>query len=299
MSLSQTKRILAVLGDIKIAHTVFALPFALLTAHLAFILTGGYHTGKLIAILVCMFTARTAAMSFNRYLDWDIDRENPRTSGRSIPSGRAKPVDALVVVIFCSIVFIGACWYLGPLPLVLSIPTLVFILGYSASKRFTTLTHMWLGLALAIAPTGAWIAITGKWSWLPVILSVAVMFWVAAFDIIYSLQDIDFDREHRIYSIPSIMGEAAGLWIARAMHLASWIAMVTFGLWAGIGWPYLVAVILIGMLLVIEHTIVKPGDHKKIGIAFFTMNGIISIVLYLSVLLASFVGTLHLPEGIN
>lgn len=297
MNRSWITRISAVLGDIKIAHTVFALPFALLTAHLAFLKTGGYRLDTLLAILVCMFTARTAAMSFNRYLDRDIDTINPRTSGRSIPSGRAKPVDALMVVIICSIIFVAACWYLGTLPLILSIPTLVVLLAYSASKRFTSFTHLWLGLALAIAPTGAWIAVTGEWSWLPVILSAAVIFWVAAFDIIYSLQDIEFDRENRIFSIPAGMGEIKAMWVARGMHLLSWVAMLIFGLVAGIGWPYLVAVLMVGILLVVEHTIAKPGDFRKIGIAFFTMNGIISIVLYLSVLGASLAGTINLPEG--
>lgn len=298
MSLTWANRIFAVLGDIKIAHTVFALPFALLAAHLAFMKIGGYRIDTLIAILVCMFTARTAAMSFNRYIDKDIDGVNPRTSGRSIPSGRARPIDALAVVIVCSLIFLAACWYLGKLPFILSIPTLIVILGYSTAKRYTSMTHLWLGLSLSIAPTGAWIAVTGTWSWLPVILSVAVIFWVAAFDIIYSLQDVDFDRENRIFSVPALIGEPGAMWVARGMHLVSWIAMAVFGLIAGLGWPYIAAVILIGILLVVEHAIAAPGDFRKIGIAFFTMNGIISIVLYLSVLIASMLGTIHMPEGI-
>jgi 4-hydroxybenzoate polyprenyltransferase len=159
------------------------------------------------------------------------------------------------------------------------------------------MTHLWLGLSLAIAPTGAWIAVTGSWSWLPVILSVAVIFWVAAFDIIYSLQDIEFDRDNRIFSIPAKIGESNAMWVARAMHLISWMVMVVFGILAGIGWPYLAAAFLVGILLIIEHSIAAPGDFRKIGIAFFTMNGIISIVLYLSVLISSTLGTLHLPEG--
>jgi len=277
-------RILAVLGDIKIAHTIFALPFALLSAHLAFIQSGGYRLNTLVAILVCMVTARTAAMSFNRYIDRDLDAVNPRTQDRSIPSGRAKPIDALVVVIVCSIVFIAACWYLGPLPLILSVPTIAFLLGYSASKRFTLFTHLWLGIALAIAPVGAWIAITGAWSWYPVVLSAAVALWVAGFDVIYALQDVDFDIEHKVYSIPSMVGEAPALWISRGMHYVSAIALGVFGWLGGIGLPYWIALALVVILLLIEHSIIKPGDYSRLGIAFFTLNGVIGIVLYLSVL---------------
>ncbi len=291
------KRIGAVLGDIKIAHTVFALPFALLSAHLAFVVTGGYRLHTLIAILVCMVTARTAAMSFNRYFDRDIDSINPRTAHRSIPAGRARPTDALLVVIACSVVFIATCWYLGPLPLILSVPTLAFILIYSAGKRYTTWTHLWLGSALAIAPTGSWIAVTGAWSWLPVVLSVAVVFWVAGFDVIYALQDISFDREHRVFSIPALKGPATALWIARFMHLVSFCALAAFGWLAMIGWPYWTALGLVFVLLVVEHAIVSPDDYSRVGIAFFTMNGVISILLYLSVLVASLVGSLRIEEG--
>jgi len=290
-------RVLAVLGDIKFAHTLFALPFALLAAHLAFVTTGGYRLGTLAAILVCMVSARTAAMSFNRYLDRDLDSVNPRTRDRSIPSGRARPADTLAVVAACALIFIAACWYLGPLPLALSVPTIAFLLVYSASKRFTTLTHVWLGSALAIAPTGAWIAVTGGWSWLPVVLSAAVVFWVAGFDVIYALQDVDFDRRHRVFSIPARFSEKAALWSARLMHLAAFIALAAFGWLAGIGWPYWTALALVAILLAVEHSIVRPGDPSRIGIAFFTINGVISILIYLSALAASLVGSLETGGG--
>ncbi len=282
-----TARIMAVLGDIKFAHTVFALPFALLAAHLAFLRVGGYKLETLIAILICMVAARTAAMSFNRYMDRDLDAANPRTRDRSIPSGRTTPVDTLAVVIVCSIIFVGCCWYLGPLPLILSVPTIAFLLGYSTSKRFTLLTHLWLGAALAIAPVGAWIAITGGLDWIPVVLAVAVAFWVAGFDVIYSLQDVDFDRENRVFSIPAKTGEAPALWVSRGMHAVSVIALIIFGLWVGLGFQYWIALSLVAILLVIEHSLISPGDYSRLGIAFFTLNGVISIVLYLSVLLAT------------
>jgi 4-hydroxybenzoate polyprenyltransferase len=288
-------RFSAVLGDIKFAHTIFALPFALLAAHLAFLATGGYRIVTLAEILICMITARTAAMSFNRWLDRDIDSINPRTIDRSIPSGRARPVDAITITYICSVIFIATCWFLGKLPFILSIPTIAFLLGYSAAKRFTILTHIWLGVALAISPMGAWIAITGKWSWIPAILSVAVIFWVAGFDVIYSLQDIEFDRQNKIFSIPALNGETRAIWIARAMHFVSMIALGVFGYAIKIGWPYWVALGIVLILLLIEHSIAKPGDNSRIGIAFFTVNGVISIILYLSVLLASSAGLIELP----
>jgi len=234
-------------------------------------------------------------MSFNRFLDRNSDSVNPRTQYRAIPSGRAKPVDVLIVVIFCSIVFLAACWYLGLLPFVLSFPTLAVLLGYSYAKRFTSLTHIWLGSALAIAPTGAWIAVTGEWSWLPIVLSFAVVFWVAGFDIIYSLQDIDFDRSNRIFSVPAIFGGVKGLLIARLFHVLSFGLLLIFGLLARIGLPYFIALALVAILLTVEHWLVKPNDFSKVGIAFFTLNGIISIVLYVSALISSWTGTLNFP----
>jgi 4-hydroxybenzoate polyprenyltransferase len=282
-------RLLAVLGDIKFAHTVFALPFALASAHLAFLSVGGYRLPILLAILVCMVVARTAAMSFNRYLDRDLDSVNPRTRARSIPSGRARPRDALAVVLACSLIFLAACWYLGPRPMALGVPTLAFILGYSYAKRFTVLTHIWLGTALAIAPTGAWIAVTGRWSVLPVVLSAAVVFWVAGFDVIYALQDIEFDNAHRVFSIPSRFGPSGALWAARALHLAAFLALCAFALLAHLGWPYWAALAIAGAVLVAEHRLVRPDDLSNVGVAFFTLNGIVSILLYVGVLVATWI----------
>jgi 4-hydroxybenzoate polyprenyltransferase len=284
-------QVLAVLGDIEFAHTVFALPFALLSAHLAFISIGGYDPYKLIAILICMVTARTAAMSFNRYLDRDLDFINPRTSDRSIPSGRASGPVTLAVVIVCCIVFFASCWYLGLWPLILSVPTLAFILSYSASKRFTSMTHLWLGLALAIAPMGAWIAVTGGWSCEISILCAAVVCWVAGFDVIYSLQDIDFDRQNRVFSVPARLGPGHGLLFARGLHLVSFLCFLGFGLLVHLLWPYWTALALVAVLLIVEHSLVREDDFSRVGVAFFTMNGIISIVLYLSVLASSAIGT--------
>ena len=282
------RRISAILADIQLPHSVFALPFALTSAHIAFISIGGYRWDKLLAILVCMVTARTAAMTFNRYLDRDIDSINPRTMKRAIPSKRALASDALWVVGICSLIFILACWYLGPLPFGLSLPTLAFLLGYSASKRFTAFTHGWLGAALGIAPAGAWIAVTGELVFSPIVLSLAVLLWVAGFDIIYSLQDIEFDKAYRIFSAPVSAGPKGALYLARAMHLASLVVFWWFGKLAGLGWFYWIVLLVISVLLVIEHSLVKLDDLSKVGIAFFTMNGIISVLFYLGVLITTY-----------
>jgi len=285
------RRIAAVLGDIKFAHTLFALPFALLSAHLAFLSKSGYRWDTLIVILICMVTARTAAMSFNRYIDRDLDEKNIRTQHRSIPGGRARPMDALLVVIICSVIFFLACLYLGFWPSVLGIPTLAYILVYSAVKRYSTLTHLWLGGALAIAPMGAWLAVTGEWSWYPIPLCFGVLFWVAGFDIIYAMQDIEFDRKQRVFSIPARFGGVKGLMVARIFHVLSFLGFVYFGYIVEINIAYWIALGLVGILLITEHAMVKPGDLSRVGVAFFTMNGIISIVLYLSVLLGTFIGS--------
>jgi 4-hydroxybenzoate polyprenyltransferase len=279
--------IAAILGDIKFAHTVFALPFALASAHLAFLRTGGYRLDKLLLILLCMVTARTAAMSFNRYVDRDLDSENPRTTGRSIPSGRARPSDALLVIVVCSVVFLAACYFLGTWPLALSIPALAFLFAYSLIKRFTVLTHLWLGASLAIAPTGAWVAITGSWSLIPVVLSIAVVFWVAGFDVLYALQDIEFDRSHRVFSVPRSLGIKGSLWIARGLHIASFAVLILFGWITGIGWPYWVVLAIVGTVLGVEHLMVRADDLSRVGVAFFTMNGIVSILIYAGVLIST------------
>jgi 4-hydroxybenzoate polyprenyltransferase len=281
------KRLSAVLRDIQFLHTLFALPFALASSHLAFLSIGGYKLNILFAILVCMVTARTMAMSFNRYLDRKLDSENPRTKNRSIPSGLARPIDALIVVIVCALIFIAACWYLGSWPLGLSIPTIAFLLGYSQAKKFTVLTHLWLGWALAIAPVGAWIAITGRWSLVPIILSFAVASWVAGFDMIYSLQDIEFDKAHNVYSIPSRFGVLKALWIARGLHVLSLVMLYAFGISSHLTWPFMVILAIVSIVLILEHKMVKPYDFSRVGIAFFTMNGIISILFYIGVLIST------------
>jgi 4-hydroxybenzoate polyprenyltransferase len=276
------KALAHIFGDIRLAHTVFALPYALISAHLAF--DGRYDGIKLLLILACMFFARSAAMSFNRYVDADIDAANPRTSGRSIPSGRVLRWQMLGFTIVCSILFIMCAYLLNFLCFILSFPALGIVLIYSYSKRFTIGTHLWLGLALGIAPVGAWVAIRGSFDLGPMILSAAVITWVGAFDIIYALQDVEFDRARGIISIPARMGPVLAFTAARILHLGTIILLILFGLYFILGTVYWIGVGITLLLLLVEHGLVKPTDFSKVGYAFFTVNGIVSILLLICVL---------------
>ncbi len=277
------KTLANIFGDIKLAHTVFALPYALISAHLAF--DGNYNLHTLLLILGCMFFARSAAMSFNRYVDAEIDKANPRTEGRSIPAGKVNRGQMLLFTIVSSILFVGCAWFLNLMCFILSFPALFVLLFYSYSKRFTTATHMWLGLALGIAPVGAWIAVRGTFDIGPIILSGAVILWVAGFDIIYALQDIDFDRAEGVRSIPAKLGPAGALISARLMHAGTILLLVVFGIYFGLGIAFWVGFCMTALLLIIEHGMVKPTDFSKVGYAFFTVNGIVSILLLICLLI--------------
>jgi len=272
-----------IFGDIKLAHTVFALPYALISAHLAF--AGNYDLVTLLLILGCMFFARSAAMSFNRYVDAEIDKANPRTKGRSIPAGKVNRAQMLVFTIVSSILFIGCAWFLNLMCFILSFPALFVILFYSYSKRFTTATHIWLGLALGIAPVGAWIAVRGTFDIGPILLSGAVLLWVAGFDIIYALQDIDFDRAECLSSIPAKLGPAGAFISARLMHAGTILLLVAFGIYFELGIAFWVGFCMTALLLIIEHGMVTPADFSKVGYAFFTVNGIVSILLLICLLI--------------
>ena len=272
-----------ILGDIKLAHTIFALPYALISAHLAF--DGNYEIKTLLLILGCMFFARCGAMSFNRYVDARIDSANPRTQDRSIPSGLVKQNQMLAFVIISSILFVACSFFLNLLCFILSFPALFIILFYSYSKHFTIGTHTWLGLALGIAPVGAWIAVRGAFDLGPIILSGAVILWVAGFDVIYALQDIDFDKSEGIKSIPAKYGPAGALAIARLMHTGTLMLLAAFGIYFNLGVAYWVGCGITALLLIVEHGLVKPADFSKVGYAFFTVNGIVSILLLICVLI--------------
>jgi 4-hydroxybenzoate polyprenyltransferase len=266
---------------IRFSHTIFALPFALLSTVLAW-RTVAFRWRDLAGILLCMVFARSASMAFNRIADQRIDSQNPRTSARHLPAGL---LSLRVVAIFtaaCAVGFIVSTLLFLPnrLPLVLSVPVLAFLCGYSFAKRFTALSHYWLGAALMLAPIAAWIALAGNVAWPPVLLGLAVFFWVGGFDIIYACQDVDFDRSHRLWSVPARFGVVRALRIAAFSHLLTVACLV--GLWssAHLGPLFLATVISVGLLLAYEHWLVRPDDLTRINVAFFNVNAVISLGLF-------------------
>jgi 4-hydroxybenzoate polyprenyltransferase len=265
---------------VRLPHTVFALPFALVGVVLASYVAP--ITIKAVAWVVLAFTtARFAAMGFNRIVDREIDARNPRTRSREIPSGAMTVREAGAAVVIASVVFVIAAWQLNPLCLALAPAALAWVLFYSYTKRFTRWSHLVLGVGLSIAPVGGYLAVTGAWSnpwWMLIGLAVAVATWVGGFDILYALQDVSFDRENGLYSVPSTFGEANALGIARGLHLTTVAALALAGIGAGAGLVYFLGVIVAAGLLLYEHSLVKADDFSRLDAAFFTMNGVISIV---------------------
>ncbi len=273
-----------ILEMIKFSHTLFALPFALMGAALAVSKPGVVVTGvkPWVGILTCMVGARSAAMAFNRIVDRRIDAKNPRTATRHIPSGVLSTQSvAVFTVVSCSIFLAGTALFLpeNPWPLRLSSPVLLWLLGYSLAKRFTSLAHVWLGLALGMAPAAAWVAFRGELSLTPVLLGLAVTFWVSGFDILYACQDYDFDTKAGLHSIPARFGIRRSLKIAALLHLLMILMLVGVGLSMPLGWIYFGGVLAVASLLVYEHSLVKPEDLSKVNVAFFQMNILISIGL--------------------
>jgi 4-hydroxybenzoate polyprenyltransferase len=273
-----------ILEMIKFSHTLFALPFALMGAALAVSKPGVVVTGvkPWVGILICMVGARSAAMAFNRIVDRRIDAKNPRTATRHIPSGVLSTQSvAVFTVVSCSIFLAGTALFLpeNPWPLRLSSPVLLWLLGYSLAKRFTSLAHVWLGLALGMAPAAAWVAFRGELSLTPVLLGLAVTFWVSGFDILYACQDYDFDTKAGLHSIPARFGIRRSLKIAALLHLLMILMLVGVGLSMPLGWIYFGGVLAVASLLVYEHSLVKPEDLSKVNVAFFQMNILISIGL--------------------
>jgi 4-hydroxybenzoate polyprenyltransferase len=265
---------------VRLPHTVFALPFALVGVVLASYVAP-ITVGDVVWVVVAFTTARFAAMGFNRIVDREIDARNPRTRSREIPSGAMSVREASVAVTIASVVFFIAAWQLNTLCLVLAPVALAWVLAYSYTKRFTRWSHLVLGIGLSIAPVGAYIAISGHWSdpwWMLIALATAVATWVGGFDILYALQDVSFDRENGLYSVPSTFGEANALNIARVLHLTTVAALAIAGMGAGAGVVYYVGVVVAAGLLLYEHSLVKPNDFSRLDAAFFTMNGVISIV---------------------
>jgi 4-hydroxybenzoate polyprenyltransferase len=242
---------------------------------------------KVLWVVVAFTAARFAAMAFNRIVDRDVDALNPRTKSREIPSGLVSVSSATIAVVLACALFVVAAWRLNPLCLALSPLALAWVLFYSFTKRFTRFCHLVLGIGLSIAPVGGYLATTGQWSqpwWMLVVLATAVATWVGGFDILYALQDVDFDCAHGLHSLPAALGERTALNIARGLHLVTITALGVVGAAVGAHWIYLTGVVVATLLLLYEHSLVKPGDLRRLDAAFFTMIGVISIVFFAFVL---------------
>jgi 4-hydroxybenzoate polyprenyltransferase len=270
---------------VKLSHSVFALPFALAAAALA-APDGGLAPSTLAWIVVAMVGARSAAMGFNRLADHAIDARNPRTAARELPSGAMSRGEVWLFVTASAAALVLAAWRLNPLCLALSPVALLVVLGYSYTKRFTALSHVVLGLALAIAPVGAWIAVRGRFDVPPVLLGLAVLLWVAGFDIIYACQDVDFDRGAGLHSIPARLGIGGALRLSRALHVAAVAVLASLAVVVPLHPVYLAGVVLVAVMLAYEHSLVREGDLSRVDAAFFTVNGWIG-VLYLGFVLAA------------
>jgi 4-hydroxybenzoate polyprenyltransferase len=277
MMAASAGRVRAFSSLVTLSHTVFALPFA---ASAVVLSLGRPHVAltaqRALAMLAAMVTARTAAMAYNRYLDRDIDAANPRTKNRELPRGVVSPGSALALTLGSSAVFVMAAASLGQWPLILSIPVLGVLLGYSWTKRFTWASHLVLGLALALAPGGAWIAMGASPEPSILALMAAVLTWVGGFDVLYSLQDEHFDREHGLYSIPARFGTIGAVIISSAMHAVTVAALVLCGAWLGRGPAFFAGAGLVSLLLAYEHALVGRGNLAKIDRAFFDINGYVS-----------------------
>ncbi|MEN6451661.1 MAG: 4-hydroxybenzoate octaprenyltransferase [Thermoguttaceae bacterium] len=282
-------RIVRLLELIRFSHTLFALPFALLAAAMAW--SANLRAAPpvplrwldLLGILLCMATARSAAMAFNRLADRRVDALNPRTRMRHLPTGALSTGSVVLFTAVCSLGFVASTLLFlprNPIPLYASLPVLAYLFGYSYSKRFTILSHFWLGGALMLAPLAAWVAIRGDLALAPLVLGLAVMLWVAGFDIIYACQDFDFDRQMRLRSVPVRLGLVGALRVAAACHLATAVLLLALpAVYDGFGWIYLAGVAAIGLLLAYEHWLVRPDDLSRVNRAFFHVNAVVSVGL--------------------
>jgi 4-hydroxybenzoate polyprenyltransferase len=289
------------LSLVKFSHTIFAMPFALI----GFVL-GAFYTPfsdtqwnlavglgwidpaqfnswgliiyKLVLVVLCMVLARSAAMAFNRYLDRQFDAKNPRTAIREIPAGIIKADSVLWFTIICSVLFVLCTLFINRICFFLSPVALFVVLGYSYTKRFTPLCHLILGLGLSLAPIGAYLAVTGEFALLPILFSLAVICWVSGFDIIYALQDEEFDKIQKLYSIPAWLGKARALRVSEGLHLLSAVFIVAAGFVGNFHWLYWIGVAVFAGMLIYQHSIVKPNDLRRVNLAFMTANGIASVI---------------------
>ena len=284
------------LSLVKFSHTIFALPFAFIgfflgwtSTHMprrysddftnpVFQMSTGDLLLKLVLVLICMVTARSAAMAFNRYLDRSFDAKNPRTAIREIPAGIISPNSALRFTILSCALFLVACYFINTICFYLAPVALFVILFYSYTKRFTPLCHLVLGLGLSLAPIGAYLAVTGRFDILPILFSFTVIFWVSGFDVIYALQDVEFDQSNQLYSIPSVLGKSKALRVSELLHVLSAACVIAAGIYGGFHFVYWIGIAVFVGMLFYQHSIVKPNDLSKVNIAFMTANGIASVV---------------------
>ena len=268
---------------VKLSHSVFALPFALLSLLAA---TGGWPAAAtLLWVVVAVVAARTAAMAYNRIADRTIDAANPRTAGRELPAGVVAVRTAWLLVLGAAVLFLFACWRLAPVCLYLGVPTLLWLLGYSHVKRFSALCHLWLGIALGLSPVAAWLAADGAFgprTWTPAVLGAGVAAWVAGFDVLYACQDEAFDRANGLHSLPARFGALRAMWIARGLHLLALLGFAAFGAAVPLGPAYGIGVVVAGALLFWQHRLLRPGDLRHIQMAFFTANGTLAILMFVA-----------------
>jgi 4-hydroxybenzoate polyprenyltransferase len=276
--MSVVRSLRVTLEMIKWEHSIFALPFALCGAMLA---ANGVPSGRSLAwIIVAMVAARSAAMAFNRLADASIDAENPRTRTRALPAGALSPAFVATFVLVSCGVFLLAAWQLNRLTLMLAPIALAVILLYSYTKRFTRWSHLFLGVALGIAPAAAWIAVRGSLDARILLLTAAVTFWVAGFDVLYSCQDYDYDRDAGLHSVPRYFGISGALWVARLFHVIMLGLLIALIVVFGLGKLAVVGVVAVAVLLAYEHSLVSAHDLSKLNAAFFTMNGVISVLFF-------------------
>jgi 4-hydroxybenzoate polyprenyltransferase len=280
------------LSLVLFAHTIFAMPFAFIGFFLAISTTNHpFSWIKLVFMLLCMVFARNSAMAFNRYLDRNFDAKNPRTAVRDIPAGRIQAKNALLFTMINCVLFIFTTYFINPVCFYLSPIALAVVLGYSFTKRFTPLCHLILGLGLGLAPIGAYLVITGEFALLPLFFSFAVIGWVSGFDIIYALQDDEFDKQHNLYSIPSVLGRKKALAVSSILHVLAVIFVILPLFFTELSWFYIIGVIFFIGLLIYQHRLVKPDDLSKVNLAFGTTNGIASVIFAVCFLLDVFFRT--------
>ena len=271
------RNIMKYLRFIKFSHTIFALPFALIGFFLA-VEQYGFRWDIFVYIILCMVFARSAAMGFNRFLDKDIDAKNPRTADREIPKGEIDARSAIIFVIINSLLFICCTYLINELVFYLSFVALAVVLGYSYTKRFTPLSHLILGLGLSLAPIGAYLSVSGRFSLLPILFSVIVLFWVSGFDIIYSLMDYDFDKENNLKSIPVLLGKKGALIFSFLLHFFAAVIVIYIGVFFHFSVVYWIGGLLFIVLLFYQHSIVRADDLSRVNFAFFNLNGYASVL---------------------